>query len=131
MKDKIKKFKAESEKLGMPEASIFLLRKFQAHVDDINSLLARSIQHMCMACACVDTVGGAGNADLTQTFTYSINAQGIATLGVGGGFFDNLPNGGFTGIYPMSAGPAIMTMEFNSLCPGGDDVTKAIIDGTI
>jgi hypothetical protein len=32
-------FKKESEKLKMPEAAVFLLRKFQAMHDDLRSLL--------------------------------------------------------------------------------------------
>ena len=63
----LSKFKDESKKMKMPEAAVYLLRKFQAMNDNMQALVDRCTQHLTMSCQTVTTVGGAATEDFLDS----------------------------------------------------------------
>lgn len=83
----LNKFKDESKKMKMPEAAVYLLRKFQAMHDDTNSLVQLCLKHLAMSCRSVITVGGSATEEFVDTvakpsmyITASMNVEGASPV---------------------------------------------------
>ena len=59
----LSKFKADSLKLGMSEAAVYLLKRLQSAIDDANDNISKLYQHFCVSCGCVTTIGGSATEE--------------------------------------------------------------------